>query len=320
MPITSGDMGSDETKANHEAFLGKLRGSQSWSFWLRFFEATWAGTFDEWDLAFKVVQIENEHWEHEDGYRHIAGIIADLEEELLAEKLARAERIEKDPSDGRYTVSATVISPDDMIERSLKNLSFSLDIAMKGHNRSGFDDFCVAYQYLDHTRQNCLDDPTGVHDNYRIAREIIEDKLSKDEYRPEDGLTALVQFLERQEVQLRADHPAIREAHDRLVQQRLRELDDEKRLQLGADFEELTEETKGRLSDEFSLDSKALASDSGPEAQADALKRAGGRSQLMTLAEKGSDTAKAIDASGGWKATKIGVLLVRIGAGMSGLF
>ncbi|MEY8838394.1 hypothetical protein AB9K41_05080, partial [Cribrihabitans sp. XS_ASV171] len=165
-----------------------------------------------------ATQIPRETWES--GADQVAEAIARIEAEWLAEQLPQAEEIKQDPSDGRYTVSPIVFDPDDMIDRLFKQLKFALEMALRGHNQSGFNDMCVAFRYLEHTLHECRDDPNAVHMHLRLAREIIEEKLKTGLYRQEDGLTALVVAMERHEVQLRADHPVVRVAHDRFVAQK----------------------------------------------------------------------------------------------------
>lgn len=101
--------GAQEPKAiqiNHDAVLEKFAAHPAWSFWRRFYEGTWNGTFDEWDLAFEVIQIPEEDWAK--GYEHIGEVIARLEArlklereiKLLREQLASKERSFVSPSAG----------------------------------------------------------------------------------------------------------------------------------------------------------------------------------------------------------------------------
>lgn len=48
---------------NHRGFLGFLFANDAWTFWREFYEGMWNGTFDNWDLAFEVIRIEDAEWE-----------------------------------------------------------------------------------------------------------------------------------------------------------------------------------------------------------------------------------------------------------------
>lgn len=61
---------------NHEALLEKLRHDPAWAFWLQFYVGMWNGTFAEWDLAFKVIQIEEMDWEA--GFEHVGDLISEI--------------------------------------------------------------------------------------------------------------------------------------------------------------------------------------------------------------------------------------------------
>ena len=290
---------------------------QEWSFWRRWYDGFLRGQHVNWNLQKRIALIDDMVWEI--GPDAIAAEIERIEAEWLAEKLPQAEEIWRG-KDGRYEVLPVATDPDLMIDRLFRQLDFSLDVALRGHNVSGFNDMCAAYKYLDHTRKNCRDDPNAVHMHLRLAREIIEGHLKSGTYRSEDGLTALVNAMERHEVQLRADHPVVRAAHETFVAQRIRELDDEKRLQIAAEFRGVSEYSKDRLQEEYGLDAETLESDTSAEAQSDAVKRSGGRSQKMSLIERASNTAKDIDGSAAYKATGLMLRLNKLAELLSGLF
>lgn len=288
-----------------------------WSFWREWYQGFLDGKAIDWELQRRVALIPDPIWEA--GPEAVAEEIERIRAEWLAEKLPQAEDLTRD-EDGRYDVKPLAADPDQMIDRLFRQLEFSLDLALRGHNLSGFDDMCTAYKYLDHTRQNCRDDPNAVHMHIRLAREIIEGKLASSEYQSEDALNALVTALERHEVQLRADHPLVRKAHDTFVAQRIRELDDERRLTVAQGFRDLETDSKGRLAEEFVLDAETLEGDTGADAQADALKRSGGRSQKMSIAERAAEATKSVDGSAPNKAMGLMFRLQKLAEMLSGLF
>lgn len=61
---------------NHRGFLGFLFANDAWTFWREFYEGMWNGTFDNWDLAFEVIRIEDAEWEK--GHVHIDEVIEAL--------------------------------------------------------------------------------------------------------------------------------------------------------------------------------------------------------------------------------------------------
>lgn len=263
----------------------------------------------DWDLQLQVALIEDSIWNA--GPQAVAEEIQHIQTEFLSTKLPQTETLSRE-DDSLYVVHSVVADPDQMIDRIFAQLDFSLALALRGHNSSGFSEMCVAYAYLDHTRKNCRDDPNAVHMHLRLAREVIEGKLAAQEYHREDALIALVSALGQHEIQLRADHPMIRQKHDTFVAQRLRELDDEKRIQIAAEFRALESDTKGRLKTEFGLDATTLATDNGIETQRDALKRAGGRSQKMNLIERAANATKSADGSALNKGTGLIMRLQKI--------
>lgn len=256
----------------------------------------WEGWFTDWDLATEVAKIPDDVWEQ--GVGAVAERIETIKAERIAKALPQAEELSLSANSGLFEVEAVTTDPDRMIDRIFKQIDFSLKLALRGHNVSGFGDLCTAYEYLDHTRLNCRDDPNAVHMHLRLAREIIQSRMDTGEYQVEDGLVALASALERHEIQLRADHPVVREAHTTFVAQRLRELDQEKKIEIAANFLLLSEDCSGRLKTEFTLDSNVLHQDLGEAPQAEAIKRSGGRSQEINLIAKGSETIKAADNSG----------------------
>ncbi|MEY8838393.1 hypothetical protein AB9K41_05075 [Cribrihabitans sp. XS_ASV171] len=80
---------------------------------------------------------------------------------------------------------------------------------------------------------------------------------------------------------------------------KIRDLDDERRLKIADKFREMQTDTKERLAQEYGLDADVLESDSGVDAQADAIKRSGGRSARIAadLMERSGQAVKAVDGS-----------------------
>lgn len=202
-----------------------------------------------------------------------------------------------------------------MLERLFANLQRYLERALRGGNTSQFTEMCAAYQILHDILEFCRDDPNGVLTNLGIAGKVIADNLAKGQYRDEENLSALIMVIERAETQLRADHPEVREANDRFVAQKLRDADDATKIAIAEGFREMQQDvTKGRLAAEYGSDALVLETDSGAEAQADAVKRSGGRTGEIArdMAERGVKAAKDIDSHGAFKATGIALRLQKL--------
>lgn len=85
---------------NHTGFLSFLSSNPAWKFWAKLYSGMWNGTFDEWDLAFEVIQIEEVDWKK--GYEHIGKVIAGLEvpfalKEQIRDLKAEIAKIKGDP-------------------------------------------------------------------------------------------------------------------------------------------------------------------------------------------------------------------------------
>ena len=165
---------------------------------------------------------------------------------------------------------------------------------------------CTGYKYLAHTLENCRDDPNVIEQNLGIALGIVETNLGKPDYVADDALRALTKVLEQIQTQMRADHPEVRKAWEKRIAQKIREIDRDTKLEVARAIRAETGRTQGRLGDEMGLDAEAAETAESEEAQAAAIRRAGGRSAKMNMLEKASDTAKAVDGSGGYKGLRIG--------------
>ncbi|MDW3224362.1 MAG: hypothetical protein R8G34_16030 [Paracoccaceae bacterium] len=306
-------------KAGWDALKAQWAADEAdWSFWIAWYEGILNGSPMDWDMIFKIAtEITDEEWDA--GQTVVAERIKEIQVDFFANRLPQAETITRD-LEGTYAVVASTDNSDKIIDRIFRQLDFSLNLALRSHNTSGFSDMCTAYQYLNHTRLNCRDDPNAVHMHIRLAREILESRLDTGEYQIEDSLVALVSALGRHEIQLRADHPEVRKAHETFVEQRLRELDEEKRLAIATEFKALSGHSKERLSTEFVLDAVTLESSTGVKAQADAVKRSGGRSQRISLSERAAEATKKADGSAINKGTGLLLRLDKITELLSSLF
>lgn len=275
-----------------------------WSFWIEWYEAILNGTPLPWQLTQRIaLKLTEDEWEG--GQAVVGPRIDEIRDRWLAEQLPQAENLIEDPATGRFDVRTVPIEKHNLIENILSQMEFSLSLAVDS-NSSDFNRMCTAFKYLDHTLTNCRDDPNAIEQNLGLAKGIIENNLSDLNYRADDGLRALAQSLEQHQLQIRADHPEVRKAWEKRIAQRIREVDRDTKLKAVEAIRAEQSRVQGRLSIETDLDAETVETDQTAEVQATAIRRATGRSARMNTLQRVSQTAKDIDASGGYKATRIG--------------
>ena len=130
--------------------------------------------------------------------------------------------------------------------------------------------------------------------------------MDSGEYNNDDALLALVASLDRHVVQLRADHPDVRDAWEKRLTQKFREIGADVRLGFAKAIRAWMPGTKGRLHQELKLDAETIENDTGRDAQAKAAARAGGRAAKATMLEKASKAVRDVDDSAGYKGARIG--------------
>jgi hypothetical protein len=260
------------------------------------------GKWTNWELIQRIaLEIKEADWD--EGPKTVAAQIARIEEDFWAEALPQHETVERDDCSGQFSIVAKAFDPDDAVERWLKQVEFAVTLAVDS-NTSDFNRMCTAFKYIDHTLQNCRDDPNAVEQQFGIAKRIIESNLNDPKYQSDDSLSALFHVLDQ--TQMRADHPEVRKAWDKRIAQKLREVDRETKHAAAEAIRAETARTKGRLSTEMELDAETVETAESQEAQAIAVRRAGGRAAKMNAMERASKTIQEIDKSFGYKAVRIG--------------
>ena len=190
------------------------------------------------------------------------------------------------------------------LDRIFTDLDFAVTLAVDS-NHNDFNQMCTAYKYLRHTSESCRDDPNAIEQNFGIARTIIESNIARAEYVSDDSLTALAKKLERYELQMRADHPQLREAFERRLAQKIREAEEPLRQQIAAAISAEETRTTGRLQTEMALDAETVGSVASVEAQARALRRAYARSAMMNIMQRASKMIHDVEGGTVVKAGKI---------------
>ncbi len=274
-----------------------------WGFWVKWYAAMWHGTPLDWALQTQIALIDDTIWEQ--GPEAVADKIREIEDTFWEERLPQAEDLIQNPETGKFSAKPLPFDGQQAVVNWLNQIEFALSLAVDS-NTSDFNRMSTAFKYLDHTLKTCRDDPNAIEQNVCIARGIIDTNLADKNFTVDDALGALSTILEQVQVQMRADHPDVRKAWEKRIAQKLREADRQSKLEAAKAIRAEQERTEGRITTEMALDAEAVETAEDPEVQAVAMRRAGGRSAKMNMIERASDTVKDVDASGGYKAVRIG--------------
>ena len=288
-------------KDNHQAFLRMLAENPDWAFWRNWYLAMWDGTFEDWDLAHAVALIDDVVWKGEDALAKVAARIREIEAEHLKRKLPQVDEVFEN-DDALYDVRSVFVDPTELIASIFSRVTFAFENAVQS-NSCDLNGTSLAAKILREAIENCRDDPNAAEQFFRQAAALIEKKISGGQFAEDDELDFLVSTLKETALQLRADHPDVAKASDSRINRRLREIDQQKALEIAHSIDELREGTAGRLSVEFALASETVRAVDVLEAQASALKRTGNHAARISLSEK----AKKTEGSGIMSAIKIGL-------------
>ncbi|MEO9821049.1 MAG: hypothetical protein ABJ370_12265 [Paracoccaceae bacterium] len=275
-----------------------------WRFWLEWYEGILNGTPLPWDLTFQIAtSLTEEDWEA--GPESVANRIKELQDHFWSEALPQHEKIQKDQETGKYDVLPEIFDPDLAVEGWLQQIELFLEICTsKNSNDVSF--MHIAYLVLDHTVKECRNDPNAIAQNVAIAHDQIVTDLKSPQFSSDETVVALVRVLDEVRTQIVADHPEVRRSWESRVAQKLREVDAETRVLAIEAVRKEAERAQNRLKIDYELDAEVFERGDSVEAQATALRRSTGRAAKTNLLERASDATKKLDASAGYKATKIG--------------
>jgi len=161
----------------------------------------------------------------------------------------------------------------------------------------------VAAQTIRHVLENCRDDPNALEQYLRNARSLIQRGIDDNQLGVSNELTMLVSTLDETTLQLRADHPEIAAAVQARTKQRLKEIDDSKRIAIASNMDGMRDVTTQRLNEEYRLDAAITREGSDADAMSEAIQRSGHRAGKINLAEQ----AKKAEGSGVMSGLKIGL-------------
>ncbi len=235
------------------------------------------------------------------GAEAVAFEIAKIADAHLVAKLPQAEIIFAN-EDGRYDVRTSISDPSKLMESVLSRAGFAYHTALES-NACDLNAMSLPAKLLRHVFENCTDDPSAIEQFFRQASDIIKRKIADGQFADDDELALLTGTLDESALQMRADHPEVGDAADKRLKQKLREIDDAKRLEIATRIDVMTDGSTGRLAAEFTLSAETARSDTGTGAQASAIKMSSERAAKISIAER----AEKAESSGVMSGVKIGM-------------
>lgn len=272
----------------------------TWRFWRRWYQGFLDGKPLDWELQRSVALIDNAIWEA--GPKAVAAEILEIEAEWVAEQLPQADRIFVDEDTGKFDISPLALSPAGIVQTALEQVAFARGVAERSN--CGFNTTSVAWEYIEFTLNSCRENANAIEQNFEIARADIADGLKNGRYFEDPKLAALERVLDTAVTDLRAHHPEVIEAWEKRVQVKLRIAQDDQKQLIVEKATELIAASAPALGEELELDAKTIASSAG-EAQSGAIRRFFGRVAQMRLLVRSGEVVKKIDASSGYKGTRI---------------
>ena len=274
----------------------------------------WNGTFDDWELAFEIIKIEDKVWKGEDAAAKVADEIERIRVKLFFQNSPQIEEVYQD-NNGLYDVRKAIQNPDDLIASVLARVDFAFSTSIES-NHCDLNTMSVASKMLRHALETCTDDPHGLEHYLRSASYLIKQGIEDGKFAIGDELGHLIQTLDEMALQLRADHPEVGGAVKSRMTQRLKEIGDEKRLQAAEQLDAMQEGTGPRLSAEYALGAAITRDGSSIQATTEALQQGGNRAHKISLAEK----AKNVESSGAMSSLKIGLRAQKVAEFLAELF
>ncbi|MCR9140429.1 MAG: hypothetical protein NXI27_31045 [Alphaproteobacteria bacterium] len=281
-------------------FKSALEREQALEFWTTWYEGVVHTDALDWELQRRVALIPDPIWEA--GPVAVAEEIERIRAEWLAEKLPQAEQIEFDLDQGQFQSKPIPVKAEELIETTLKQVEFARTVAAQSN--CGLNSTSTAYLYIDHTLESCRNDPNAIEQNLEIARVDIVEGLAENRYQKDAKLSALEQVLERAVTDLRANHPDVAEAWEIRIKHKLRVAKAGQKQLIVEKTTELIAISDPKLGKELELDARSIAETSG-EVQGGAIRRFFGRVAQMRIIVRSGEVIKRIDASSGYKGTRI---------------
>ncbi|MBM1816181.1 hypothetical protein [Pseudosulfitobacter pseudonitzschiae] len=275
------------------------RDPEIWRFWQDWYTYVLDGTPIDVDQLVAVSLIPDDVWE--EGPEAVADAIREIEAHLVIEKFPQIEEI-FESNDGLYDVRGVALNPGQLIDSILERVNFAFDTAIQS-NVCDLSEMNLASKALRQAIRVADSDANSFEFYLRTASAKIKSDVASGRLADDDETAFLILAIDEAALQLRADHPDVAEAANTRTTQRLREIDDSKRLAVATSIDGLREGTTGRLNQEFGLAAEVTRDGESANAVAEAIKQSGYRAGKISLAER----AKRAEGSGFMSATKIGM-------------
>ncbi|WGW05587.1 hypothetical protein [Tropicibacter oceani] len=270
-------------------------------FFRRWYDGMVTGQPLDWELQRRVALIDPKVWESGDA-EAVAREIARVEAEWLADQLPQADRLEFDEAQGVFVSQPEPFNAEKLVETTLKQVEFAIQVATTSN--CGVNASSTACLYIDYTLEHCREDANAIEQNLEIARCDLVQGVEDGSYQEDGKLTALVQVLDRAVTDLRAHHPEVAKAWEARIKHRLRVAEADQKQMIVEKATELIAISDKKLGRELELDATTIAHGSG-EVQGGAIRRFFGRVAQMRIIVRSADVIKRIDASSGYKGTRI---------------
>lgn len=245
-------------QTNHDTFLKILNADPKWAFWCYWYLAMWQGRFDNWNLAFEVIKIDDQIWEA--GAEAVATEIERIKAEHFTTQHPLAEAIQLNPETNRFFATLIPIQNAPLIGALLSRVQDSVEDATLGKN--GLNEQSREVRVLHRTLSRYSNDPQRVEMDFTSVAVGLRRQIHDTAELPnsEDNL-ALLEAVEDGVRGIRAAHSDVAENRLILAQQSLREL--------SADQVELLEDAKPVLvaisedimAEDFAADIPSLIND-----------------------------------------------------------
>lgn len=239
-------------------FVQFLNEDIKWKFWTEWYLAVWEGQFQNWELAFEVVNIEDEVWDQ--GPQAVAKEIERIQAEHFTKAHPLAETIDINPDTGRFFSTPVPVQNTPLIGALLSQVQDSLEDATLGSN--GLNEASRETRVLTRTLTRYANDPQRIEMDFTSVAVGLRRQIHDTGELPnsEDNL-ALLTSVEDGVRGIRAAHPDVAENRLILAQQSMRELPQDKIELLEDALPMLVAMSEDAMAEDFAADIPSLIND-----------------------------------------------------------
>jgi len=169
---------------NYKMFLDALPRNAFGEFWRKFYQGMWNGTFDEWDLTFEVIKIDEAVWE--EGIEAVATEIEKIEARL---RTAVTTPLIRSDVDGAFVLDNEPSLEAELLDYLKERVGGALSTALKTSGNNGFDEECEEALAISRALES--ENPSAVAGLLNDASLMFQTNLG-NRY-PEDGALIALQ-------------------------------------------------------------------------------------------------------------------------------